>query len=302
MTDWTRQTRFSDPGRHHDLLAALPADVAAISAVVRNLTVHYRASGIAFPADRLAEIDTRWVSRMLDLDQDRFDGAPLDAPRPEAERLVGCCRDAALLTVAALRAHGIPARTRVGFAGYLAPDYHVDHVIAEYHDGSRWIGTDPGVDVAEVRLDPAGLHTAAQTWQAMRRGEIDPAAYGVGPGQEIGGPWMILHYLTLELAHRRGDELLLWDIFGEGIPFAEHEWAELPAELPPDLTHLDEIAGLLLAADAGDETAERTLAARYAEDPRLHPGATVRCVSPRGARYDVSLTQPSGLVSGRGGR
>jgi Transglutaminase-like superfamily len=288
--DWTRQTRFSDPGRHHDLLTALPDDVAAINAAVRNLTVHYRASGIDFPPDRLAEIDTRWVSRMLDLDQERFAGVPLDAPRPEAERLVGCCRDAALLTVSALRARGVPARTRIGFAGYLASDYHVDHVIAEYHDGSRWVGTDPDVGLAVVERGPAGLHTAAQSWRAMRRGEIDPATYGTGPGQEIGGPWMILHYLMLELAHRMGDELLLWDIFGQGIPFADREWSELPVELPEDLTHLDEIADLLLAADAGDEAAERKLEARYTEDPRLHPGPAVRCVSPRGAHHDVALT------------
>lgn len=287
--NWTRQTRFSDPGRHHDRLAALPGDVAAITAAVRNLTVHYRASGIDFPPERLAEIDTRWVSGMLDLDERRFAGAALDTPRPEADRLVGCCRDAALLTVSALRAHGVPARSRVGFAGYLAPDFHVDHVIAEYHDGARWIGTDPGVGLAEVELSPAGLQTGAQTWRAMRRGEIDPTTYGVGPGHEIGGPWMILQYLTLELAHRQGDELLLWDIFGEGIPFSRNEWADLPADLPEDLSWLDEVADLLIAADAGDDAAERKLAARYAEDTRLHPGPTVRCVSPRGARYDVSL-------------
>ncbi|AEV87950.1 hypothetical protein ACWT_6939 [Actinoplanes sp. SE50] len=288
--DWTRQTRFSDPGRHRERLAALPADADAIGAVVRNLTVHYRASGIDFPPERLTDIDTRWVSRMLDLDEERFGGAPLDADRPLQQRLTGCCRDSALLTVAALRAHRIPARSRIGFAGYLEPDYHVDHVVTEYHDGERWIAMDPGLGIPEVELGPAGLHTAAQAWRAMRRGEIDPGTYGVGFGVPIGGPWMILHYLMLELAHRQGDELLLWDLFGEAIPFADREWALLPAALPADLTHLDEIAALLLDADAGDDRAEKELTARYVDDPRLHPGGTVFCVSPRGARYPVTLT------------
>ncbi|BCJ42228.1 hypothetical protein GCM10010168_87740 [Actinoplanes ianthinogenes] len=288
--DHTRQTRFSDPGRHHDRLAALPADPAAIGAVVRNLHVHYRGSGIDFPPERLTDIDTRWVSRMLDLDEERFGGAPLDAPRPVEQRLVGCCRDAALLAVAALRAHRIPARTRVGFAGYLIPDYHVDHVVTEYHDGTRWIAMDVQPDLPEITLGPAGLRTAAQSWRAFRRGEIDPSTYGVGPGQPIGGPWMLLQYLTLELAHRMGDELLLWDLFGEAaIPFADRDWSEMPEELPGDLGYLDEVAGLLLAADDGDRAAEGKLAARYAEDARLHPGSSVFCVSPRGARYEVGL-------------
>ncbi|GAA4591349.1 hypothetical protein BJY16_000240 [Actinoplanes octamycinicus] len=287
--DHMRQSRFSDPGRHHERLAALPADPAAIGAVVRNLTVHYVGSGIDFPPERLADIDLRWVSRMLDRDHERFGGAPLDAPRPVEERLVGCCRDAALLTVAALRAHRIPARTRVGFADYLIPDFHVDHVITEYHDGARWIAMDPGLDLADVPLGPSGLRTAAQCWRAFRRGEIDPSAYGVAPGHPIGGPWMLLQYLLHELAHRRGDELLLWDLFGEGVPFADREWTEMPADLPADLAWLDEIADLLLAADAGDAGAERKLAARYAEDARLHPADTVFCVSPRGARYEVDL-------------
>ncbi|WP_433826733.1 hypothetical protein ACQP2E_32165 [Actinoplanes sp. CA-015351] len=88
--DYTRQTAFSDPGRHRDRLTALPGDVAGIGAVVRNVLVHYRASGLDFPPDRLAEIDNRWVSRILD--SFPFDG-PLATPCPEQDRVVGCCRD-----------------------------------------------------------------------------------------------------------------------------------------------------------------------------------------------------------------
>ena len=77
--DYTRQTRFSDPGRHLSRIMALPDDVAGISAVVRNCLVHYRASGLTFPPDRLAEIDSRWVEVMLDA---LPAGEPLDAPRP----------------------------------------------------------------------------------------------------------------------------------------------------------------------------------------------------------------------------
>ena len=44
----------------------------------------------------------------------------------------------------------------------------------------------------------------------------------------------------------------------------------------------DEIADLLLRADAGDVAAEDELADRYAGDARLHPGPRVRTLSPLG--------------------
>jgi hypothetical protein len=262
--DYTKQSRYSDPGRHAALIDALPADIAEIGAVVRNVHVHYRASGIEFSPERMAEIDSRWVETMLEFDQAR--GArPLHEKREE--KVVGCCRDAALLTVSALRAKGVPARTRVGFAGYLEPGYHVDHVIAEYFDGGRWIATDTEVAIDEVELGPGGLRTAAQVWTGYRRGEIDADNYGVGPGVPIGGPAMMRRYVLFEVAHRYGDELLLWDFWGDTSP-----------EL------IDEVAAMLLAADAGAAGAEEALERRYATDSRLHPGELVLTISPAG-RY-----------------
>jgi hypothetical protein len=288
-------TPYSDPGRHAPLIAELPADPAALGAVIRNVHVHYRASGIDFPPDRLAEIDSRRVERMLDADQGRFP-VPLAEPRPIADRIVGCCRDAALLGVSAFRAHGIAARTRVGFADYLQPGYHCDHVITEYHDGDRWVAVDLELDPAEswpvdlldVPLGPGGLRTAAQVWTAYRRGEIDVERCGVGPGpdlaipqaggKELAGAWFVRNYVLHELAHRHGDELLLWDT-----------WGQMSMELDGDLDLIDEVAALLLAADAGDAAAEHKLAGRYAEDPRLHPGERVLSLSPRGVGSDVVL-------------
>ena len=80
------------------------------------------------------------------VDQERH-GAPLDRERPLAERVAGCCRDHSLFTVGALREHGIAARNRIGFAGYLVPDYHVDHVVVEHAtDTGGWAWTDPELD------------------------------------------------------------------------------------------------------------------------------------------------------------
>ena len=49
--DYTSQTHFSAPRAHGKLFNALPDDPSGIGEVIRNLVVHYRASGIDFPPD-----------------------------------------------------------------------------------------------------------------------------------------------------------------------------------------------------------------------------------------------------------
>jgi hypothetical protein len=276
--DFARQTVFSDPGPHAARVAALPTDPAELAAVVRNAIVHYRESRVDFPPERLSEIDSRWLDRILD----HVDG-PLDRPRADADKAVGCCRDFTLLTVAALRAHGTPARSRVGFASYLAPDWHYDHVVAEYWTGDRWrlldAQLDPALDwPADVQdLPRTAFESAAQVWTDHRAGKnVD--SYGVLPGHPVRGPWLVRNYVIQELAHRCGDELLLWDV-----------WGAMALDLHGDLTLIDEVAALLLAADAGDAAAEAELSARYRADSRLHPGSTVTCHSPVAAVREARL-------------
>ncbi|MEO3769495.1 transglutaminase domain-containing protein [Micromonospora sp. B9E7] len=287
VDDYRQHSPYSDPGRHAALLDAVPADIASVAATVRNVIVHYRAGGVELPTDRLEEVNRRWVDRILDTDQSRFP-LPLAAERPAVDRVAGCCRDHTLLSVAVLRQHGIPSRSRVGFASYFVPGWHHDHVLAEYWNGHRWVWADPEIDPAGdwgfdgYDIDPkAGLFdSAARVWSAYRAGTIDPEVYGVSPELPIRGDWFIHDYVLLELAHRQKYELLLWDRFG----------AMTEDLATADLTLVDEIAALLLAADDGDEAAEKSLADRYASDSRLRPGTQVHSISPvSGALSTVDL-------------
>jgi transglutaminase-like putative cysteine protease len=81
----------------------------------------------------------RLVSGMLAAILDR-DDAPLTVERDPARRLVGNCRQPAVLLVAMLRHKGIPARKRVGFARYLPGPGATIHEIAQCWDASqrRW--------------------------------------------------------------------------------------------------------------------------------------------------------------------
>ena len=295
VLDWSRHTAFSDPGPHAGLLRDLPGDVETLSRAARNVIVHYRGQLPALTDDRLPEVNSRWMRRILARDQARF-AAPLLDERPLLDRVAGCCRDHSLFLTSALREHGVPARNRVGFASYLIPGWAIDHVVTEYVDGDRWVRTDPELATTDAdEFDPrdmgAGLdspfHTAAEAWLAHRAGDADLSRHAVYPGADgdLAGVALVRRYVLMQIAHRYGDELLLWDSWGAAAPGGE----------PLSDAELDTLARLLVAADGPDpgpaQAAEDELHARYADDARLHPGPTVVQHSPLGGRStEVDLT------------
>jgi len=264
---------YSDPGRHAGLMRAVPGTAAGLAAATRNVIAHYR---VELPEERHFEIDSRWLEVILSIDQERH-GTPLTAPRPPLERVAGCCRDHTLFVVGGLREQGVPARSRVGFARYFTPGYRHDHVIVEYLAGGRWRRTDPELAAGRADFDPgdmaagrdAPFQTAAEVWRGYRAGELDPGTYGVFPGSTFAGPEFIRSYVIFEVAHRFGDELLLWDDWGATADRGDEEM-------------IDRLADLLVRADAGDSGAEDGLYAWYRADDRLHPGDSVVQNSPYG--------------------
>ncbi|MFC6162525.1 transglutaminase-like domain-containing protein [Kribbella jiaozuonensis] len=279
-----RHSAFSDPGRHGRLLREL-SGIEEICTAATNLVFHYRAEEHLLRDDRRDEINSRWVSTILDIDQARHPGPLLD-PRPPGDRVAGCCRDHSLLAVAALREQGIPARTRVGFTSYFPrpPDFRGDHVVAERWNGTRWQRFDPELEPGsrsfDVRDLPTGegapFETAAEVWSGYRAGRLDPARYGVAAESELSGPGFIRTYVIMEVLHRYGHEALLWDEVGTAITDSD----------------ADEIARLLLAADAGDSAAEDHLHRQLQTDAKLRPASTITQLSPYGdPPVTIDLTQ-----------
>ena len=285
--DWTAQTPFSDPGRHASLFDGVPADPLAASAIARNLVAHYAAERDALPPETRSDINLRWVEAQLDTDQLRHPD-PLATPRPLAGRLQGCCRDHTLLAVSMLRHDGREARSRVGFSRYFTPGYWHDHVVVEVREDGRWRRFDPEMIEADAQFADMSdgvdgpLISASRMWREIRGGRIDPANVGVFPGSPIGGEWFVQGYVLLELAHRFGDELLLWDGFGD--------MADPSGPTEAQIALADEIAALLVDADDHPSDArEAALEARYRSDPRLHPGDTIECITPDDEHFVVDL-------------
>lgn len=265
---WATHSPVTQPGAQAVALDRLPADVATLLQVSRQLVFHYRAGGgwaeHGVAPGRLAEVDTRYADAMLDR-LTELGGPPTrrpaTRPRPAAQRLVGCCRDFTVLFVAMARQHGIPARARVGFAAYFEPGWLMDHVIAEVWDApqQRWRMVEPemepghvvGLDGSVLDVDDVPPHlflTGARAWQRARSGALDAATFVVAPDLPIpdtrGWPYL-RHNLVHDLAALTKQEMLLWDDWGVlNDP--------LPAGEPPDpeaLKVLDELAELLAQPD-----------------------------------------------------
>lgn len=277
-----RHTAYSNPGPWGHLLDAVDPDVESVSAAARNVIVHYRQAMADLPAHTREDIHGRWLVRTLARDQARH-GVALTEPRELTGRVQGCCRDHTLLACAVLRHHGVAARGRVGFARYLNPDFCHDHVVVEARlpdAGGAWVRFDPEITGPHGSLEtptdmPVGpdsdFPTAAEVWRGWRAGDLDAGLFGVAPGTPARGPWFIQNYVVRDVAHRHGDELLLWDVWGE--------MADPAAPLPAELVALtDRVAALTVEADAGDPAAETELTSLYTA--RLRPGPTVLRLDP----------------------
>jgi len=291
---YTTQSLITNPGEHVELFADLPCTIAGLRRVVQGAYINFMAGeehDYEIPAERLAEIDTRYVEKMLARIIE-LDDCPLTEPRPPEKRLVGCCRDAALLFCAMARYQGIPTRTRVGFATYITefgPGFHIDHEIAEYWnaDEKRWRLVDPDLldltikendlqfDVCDVPRDQ--FLVAGKAWQMCRAGEADPDKFGADSDSYLKGWWFIRNRLVHDLAAQNKMELLLWDTWGLMNFGAE------PTER--DLALLDRVARL---TQAGDEAFDE-MRAIYESEAILKAPPVVTSYSPVGEPGEATL-------------
>lgn len=267
---YTAHSPYSDPSKYGRLFENLPSDIPGLCKTILGLIVHYRASGLEFSPERLAEIDTRWVWKMLETLQTR-DPRPLHIARDPTQAMPGCCRDHSLLLVSVLRQRGIPARTRVGFAPYILPDFNLDHVIAEYWNGERWVQVDPEMHPDYVPFNPYDMPekaflSASRVWKMIRQGDADPNLFGVYKTSEIKGDWFVRNYVFGELAHLNKHELLLWDLWGA---------VSINPDVHFDLA--DQVAGLVLQGNAAFEGWLEIF-----QKPELDVPSEVLCHSPSG--------------------
>jgi hypothetical protein len=292
---YATQSSISEPGQYAGLFADLPETITALCQVVQGLCIHYMQGELyqyTIPQGRLGEIDTRYMEAML-ARIIALDERPLTEPRPPEKRLVGCCRDFALLLCAMLRHQRIPARTRVGFASYFTkwdPDFNCDHIITEYWDAreKRWRLVDPELDELAIQENSIQFDVrdvprdqflvGGKAWQMCRAGKADPHTFGVSGVGDMKGIPFVRGSLMQDLATQNKMELLNWDCWG----LMRRDFS----------THTDEQLQLLDRAarltQAGDETFAE-MRDLYEREADLKVPPVIMCYSPISKPREVVL-------------
>jgi hypothetical protein len=272
---YASRSPMTDPGEASALIDPLPNDVAALSRVIQGLGIYDVVArdfyGFEAPENRLAEIHLRPIAerlaRIVELDDQ-----PLNITREPDRRALQRCNSFALMLVTILRAKGVPARSRCGFAAYFNPPNFEDHWVCEYWDeqGRRWRLADPQIDDVwrrrlGIRFDTLDLPrtqflTASDTWRRCRSGEADEQRFGISFAG-LRGLWFVAGSLVRDLAALNKMEMAPWDVWGAQ-PKPGEEF---------DLSFFDELAAL--TRDPDQTSAE--LRQRYNEDDDLRVPSTV---------------------------
>lgn len=261
FSSYLKQSVITNPNKYKSWYEPLPSSPTDLLRTVQGLVIHGNQGklyGISFSKRQLEEELLRTVPQMLKK-LIQIDQNPLDVTRPPKLRLIGMCRDYALLLVSFLRHQGIPARLRVGFASYFKSELvYEDHWLIEYYslEEERWIRMDPQLDEIQkthygITFNPedmpsnAGYLLGGQAWILCRSGKQHPEDFGYNKN------WKGWHSIKGNLLHDfnslLGLELLPWDLWTE---LSTKKYSEL-SRYEKDL--LDEMAELTININVSEK-------------------------------------------------
>ncbi|WP_163133440.1 transglutaminase family protein [Agarivorans sp. Alg241-V36] len=262
-------SEFSDPQHYLAQLPDYQAVIAKLVKCVQNNLVHpYWLQHYQLDPDftqRLNEMQTRSVQQKLSwLDNVE---QPLLADKPASQRMLGNCRDFALLLCTLLRAQGIAARLRCGFATYLGMHNYEDHWICEYWHKlqQRWVKVDAQLDAKQqtllnITFDPLDLPDgefvyAGTAWQLSRNTPELAEQFGI---LSITGWPLLQGNLLRDIFALSKVELLAWDS-GWGLNQHYFEYSQSKQDLQL-LDQLAELSANSLAEQAFTQTKSQRLA------------------------------------------
>jgi hypothetical protein len=271
---------YATPGRFTTLEdgEVSSGDIHDVVRVVQGLLIYDTVAeafyGVELTPEQADAIHERDAARLLAAAK-AVDPRPIKEPRSPATRVGARCHAFSRLTVALLRAAGVPARARCGFGAHFRPGWHEDHWVAEYwnHAHQRWQMVDAQLDDTwqqminfdgdPLAITPSEFVTAGHAWEAWRRGELDADRCGLSAINEHGAHW-IAGNLRLDLASLNKVEMLPWDVWGAGWEPGAQPSGQL-------LECFDSVAALTVEPDSHFADLRR----RYETDDSLRMDGTV---------------------------
>lgn len=275
---YTKPGKITNIDKYKSFIKWLTDDPNAICQVVQGLIVHdswIKDYGEIYNKSHEYSQKTVYMEDLLDKILE-IDKSNLAIPRHPRDRVIACCREFATLMCAFLRAKGIPARSRCGFAVYFGWNgMYEDHWICEYWNGRRWIMCDPQLDpfqessvinwASEVhKFNPHDLKhdefiTAGEAWKLCREGKKDPKQFGIGCTirpewgiNSLHGLWFVRGQLLRDFASLNKVETVPYLVrICEGLDWKPWRLVyEKDSKLTEDdLLLLDKIAELTIDAD-----------------------------------------------------
>lgn len=242
---YRQQSIFTDPGVFAELWDKVNPTIAEMKATITPLLFHYRGDGDwtenGIDSGRMIEANLRYAADMLTCVNAIKPIVPAEERKPN-ERMVGCCRDWALLFVSLARHHGFAARSRVGFSSYFMGGWWIDHTIAEIWDETeqRWRLVDAellgpwtletGQEVNPLDISRDIFLPGLDAWKSARAGNLESSKFVVHPDIEM--PQLrdipyLWHNTVLDLAALNRHEMVLWDVWGIDLAEVNPEGAAL---------------------------------------------------------------------------
>ena len=223
---------FTFAGAYGEYFRTLPEDVPTLGKLICGQVIHrvtLREGNTNANASLLYGDMGRYPWHRMRCEDDIFLTAPAMAAelfrldrrgfipgRQVEHKLVVTCRYVSVLMSAILKAKGIPARSRAGFAPYFHEGVSMDHWINQYyHRGEgRWITFDAdgfyeegGMPLSQYDMPPGSFDWVAEAYLAVRRGETDGKRYLYADGLGTCGLPALVRYLVYDFHALMNHEL-----------------------------------------------------------------------------------------------
>lgn len=258
-------------GPYGDYFRSLPDEIPVLGRLICSQVIHRvtlkegntNANGTllygdmnCYPWYRMrCEDDIFLTAPALTAELFRMDMRGFVKDRRVEDKLVVTCRYVSVLMSAILKAKGIPARCRAGFAPYFKEGVSMDHWINQYYnkEEDRWITFDAdgfyeegGMPLAQYDIPYDSFDWAAEAYLAVRRGKTDGKQYLYADGLGTCGLLALVRYLIYDFHALMNNELTY-----SFLPsYLDGRLDELTEE---ELQELDRLAEYLLEPDQSFE-------------------------------------------------